>query len=83
MKKNDRISAYVQQLGADPALALDARYQGYFTCFNGQQYYEAHDVLVRLGDLNDDEATARGISEEWLRGLERERRAVWACTIKG
>jgi ATP-dependent Lhr-like helicase len=37
---------------------------------------EAHDLLVRLGDLNDAEATARGISDEWLRGLERERRAV-------
>ena len=48
MKKNDRISAFVQQLGADPALALDPRYQGYFTCFNGRQYYEAHDVLENL-----------------------------------
>jgi len=37
---------------------------------------EAHDLLVRLGDLNDAEASARGISQEWLRGLERERRAV-------
>jgi ATP-dependent Lhr-like helicase len=37
---------------------------------------EAHDLLVRLGDLSDDEAAARGISQEWLRGLERERRAV-------
>jgi len=37
---------------------------------------EAHDLLVRLGDLTADEAAARGISAEWLRGLERERRAV-------
>jgi ATP-dependent Lhr-like helicase len=37
---------------------------------------EAHDLLVRLGDLTADEAAARGIPEEWLRGLERERRAV-------
>jgi ATP-dependent Lhr-like helicase len=37
---------------------------------------EAHDLLVRLGDLNDEEARARGISGEWLQGLERERRAV-------
>ncbi len=37
---------------------------------------EAHDLLVRLGDLNDQEASARGISQEWLRALERERRAV-------
>lgn len=48
MKKTDRISAFVQQLGADPALALDPRYQGYFTCFNAGQYYEAHDVLEDL-----------------------------------
>jgi len=48
MKKNDRITAFVQQLGADPALALDPRYLGYFTCFNAQQYYEAHDVLENL-----------------------------------
>jgi predicted metal-dependent hydrolase len=48
MKKNERITALVQQLGADPALELDPRYQGYFTCFNAQQYYEAHDVLENL-----------------------------------
>lgn len=48
MKKNDRITAFVRTLGADPALALDPRYQGYFTCFNAQQYYEAHDVLEDL-----------------------------------
>ncbi|EDY21426.1 hypothetical protein CfE428DRAFT_0671 [Chthoniobacter flavus Ellin428] len=48
MKKNERISAFVQQLGANPALALDPRYQGFFTCFNEQQYYEAHDVLENL-----------------------------------
>ena len=48
MKKNERISAFIQQLGANPALALDPRYQGYFTCFNEGQYYEAHDVLENL-----------------------------------
>jgi ATP-dependent Lhr-like helicase len=37
---------------------------------------EAHDLLVRLGDLSDDEAASRGISEEWLGGLERQRRVV-------
>jgi ATP-dependent Lhr-like helicase len=37
---------------------------------------EAHDLLIRLGDLTTEEALARGISEDWLRGLERERRAV-------
>ena len=37
---------------------------------------EAHDLLVRLGDLNDQETSARGIGQDWLRALERERRAV-------
>jgi ATP-dependent Lhr-like helicase len=37
---------------------------------------EAHDLLVRLGDMTDEEAAARGVSTEWLRALERERRAV-------
>ncbi|HEX7265668.1 MAG TPA: DEAD/DEAH box helicase [Candidatus Dormibacteraeota bacterium] len=39
---------------------------------------EAHDLLVQLGDLNDDEAAARGIAVEWLAALERERRVVSA-----
>ncbi|HEY3083964.1 MAG TPA: DEAD/DEAH box helicase [Candidatus Dormibacteraeota bacterium] len=37
---------------------------------------EAHDLLVRLGDLSAEESAARGIAEEWLRVLEKERRAV-------
>jgi ATP-dependent helicase Lhr and Lhr-like helicase len=37
---------------------------------------EAHDLFVRLGDLNDQEATARGITQEWIRAMERERRVV-------
>ncbi|OLC27258.1 MAG: hypothetical protein AUH40_02250 [Chloroflexi bacterium 13_1_40CM_65_17] len=37
---------------------------------------EAHDLLVRLGDLSTSEAAARGIDVEWLRVLERERRAA-------
>jgi len=37
---------------------------------------EAHDLLVRLGDLNDREAADRGVAAEWLHQLERERRAV-------
>ena len=37
---------------------------------------EAHDLLVRLGDLSEPEAVARGIAAEWLDGLERSRRAV-------
>ncbi|HYY53595.1 MAG TPA: DEAD/DEAH box helicase, partial [Myxococcales bacterium] len=37
---------------------------------------EAADMLRRLGDLTVSEAEARGIRGEWLRDLERERRAV-------
>ena len=37
---------------------------------------EAHDLLVRLGDLSDAEAAARGIDEAWLRELERSRRVA-------
>src|SRR5258708_21671201 len=37
---------------------------------------EAHDVLVRLGDLNDREAADRGVAMDWLHELERARRAV-------
>jgi ATP-dependent helicase Lhr and Lhr-like helicase len=37
---------------------------------------EAADLLRRLGDLTTAEAGARGIREEWLEQLERERRAI-------
>jgi ATP-dependent Lhr-like helicase len=37
---------------------------------------EAHDLLIRLGDLSGAEAVARGVAPEWLRELERSRRAV-------
>ena len=42
------MTAFVAGLGADPALALDPCYQGYFRCFNEGSYYEAHDVLEHL-----------------------------------
>jgi predicted metal-dependent hydrolase len=48
MKKNERIAALVAHLRGGADLELDARYQGYFTCFNAGQYYEAHDVLENL-----------------------------------
>jgi ATP-dependent helicase Lhr and Lhr-like helicase len=37
---------------------------------------ETHDLLVRLGDLSLREAADRGVIEDWLRALEKERRAV-------
>jgi len=48
MKKSDRLTAYVEQLNTDPKIGLDPCYQGYFTCFNAGEYYEAHDVLEHL-----------------------------------
>ena len=48
MKKRERISGFVSGLAANPELSLDPHYTGYFTCFNAQQYYEAHDVLEQL-----------------------------------
>ena len=48
MKKSERLTAFVEQLDTDPGIALDPCYQGYFTCFNAAQYYEAHDVLEHL-----------------------------------
>ena len=63
MKRNARISAFVQELGTDPTLALDPRYQGYFACFNAQQYYEAHDVLedLWLGERDENYAFFKGL----------------------
>jgi Domain of unknown function (DUF309) len=48
MKKSDRLTAYVEKLDTNPELGLDPCYQGYFTCFNAGEYYEAHDVLEHL-----------------------------------
>ncbi|HZV51137.1 MAG TPA: DEAD/DEAH box helicase [Candidatus Dormibacteraeota bacterium] len=36
---------------------------------------EAHDLLARLGDLEEGELSARGVGPGWLAGLEAERRA--------
>ena len=48
MNKSDRITAFVERLGADSSIPLDPCYQGYFRCFNDARYYEAHDVLEHL-----------------------------------
>ena len=42
------MEAFVGTLGSDSRLALHPCYQGYFTCFNAGDYYEAHDVLEHL-----------------------------------
>jgi hypothetical protein len=48
MKKSYRLTAFVEQLDTDTEIDLDPCYQGYFTCFNAGNYYEAHDVLEHL-----------------------------------
>lgn len=46
-EKARRLDAFVQSLGHDGA-EYDPCYLGYFSLFNAQEYYEAHDVLEHL-----------------------------------
>jgi len=49
MKKAEKIEDLLRDLApAHSTARLDPCYQGYFTCFNTQRYYEAHDVLEHL-----------------------------------
>jgi uncharacterized protein len=48
MKKSDRVTAFVQQLGAEAGSRVDPHYEAFFKCFNEQRYYEAHDVIEHL-----------------------------------
>jgi len=50
MKKAEKIEGMLRGLAANEADSggLDPCYEGYFTCFNSQRYYEAHDVLEHL-----------------------------------
>lgn len=48
MNKHDRISDFVESLGEPDAPHRHPCYAGYFTCFNREEYYEAHDVLEHL-----------------------------------
>ena len=63
-------------LDPDAIAAVEVELQGLLPERFPRDADEAHDLLVRLGDLTLEEAAARGISEEWLRALELERRAV-------
>jgi predicted metal-dependent hydrolase len=47
-KKADRVAAMVADLAIEATGAHDARYLGFFQCFNRGDYYEAHDVLEDL-----------------------------------
>lgn len=44
-KKSARIASLIEDCQGQP---LEARYLGYFACFNRQLFYEAHDVLEEL-----------------------------------
>lgn len=59
--KHHRIAAMVESLRGQE---LDARYLGYFDCFNRQLYFEAHDVLEDLW-LPD----RRGLNGAFYKGL--------------
>jgi predicted metal-dependent hydrolase len=49
MKKAQKIEQMLGDLaGGEGPGGLDPCYEGYFTCFNSQRYYEAHDVLEHL-----------------------------------
>ncbi len=63
-------------LDPDAIAAVEVELQGLLPERFPRDPDEAHDLLVRLGDLSDSEASARGIAQEWLRSLERERRAI-------
>ncbi|HEY0370042.1 MAG TPA: DUF309 domain-containing protein [Chthoniobacterales bacterium] len=61
MNKGERISQFVSGLQSEQAradhadIAHNPFYRGYFTCWNQQRYYEAHDVLEHLWLETDSE----------------------------
>ena len=61
MKKGQKIEAFVESLSTGST--HDPRYEGYFICFNKQDYYEAHDVLEHLWPKD------RGPSHQFFKGL--------------
>jgi ATP-dependent Lhr-like helicase len=63
-------------LDPDAIAAVELELQGLLPERFPRDPDEAHDLLVRLGDLSDEDAASRGVAAEWLRSLERDRRAV-------
>jgi hypothetical protein len=61
MKKGQKIEAFVESLRKGST--HDPCYEGYFICFNEQNYYQAHDVLEHLW-LKD-----RGPAHRFFKGL--------------
>ena len=69
-------------LDPDAIAAVELELQGLLPERFPRDVDDAHDLLVRLGDLSAEEALARGVGDEWLESLVRERRAV-ATRIAG
>src|SRR5437667_4588146 len=69
-------------LDPDAIAAVELELQGLLPERFPRDVDEAHDLLARLGDLSAQEAVARGVTEEWLRLLEKARR-VAAIRIAG
>ena len=69
-------------LDPDAIAAVELELQGLLPERFPRDVDEAHDLLARLGDLSAEEAAARGVPEEWLRSLEKDRR-VAAIRITG
>ncbi|HET7420477.1 MAG TPA: DEAD/DEAH box helicase [Candidatus Dormibacteraeota bacterium] len=69
-------------LDPDAIAAVELELQGLLPERFPRDADETHDLLSRLGDLSDEEAVSRGVHEEWLRALEKERRVV-AVRIAG
>src|SRR5438270_1194666 len=67
---------------SDAIAAVELELQGLLPERFPRDVDEAHDLLARLGDLSVEEAVARGVGEEWLRVLEKDRRAA-AIRIPG
>src|SRR5438034_1584984 len=63
-------------LDPDAIAAVELELQGLLAERFPRDADEAHDLLVRLGDLSDQEALARGVAEDWLHAPEKERRAA-------
>src|SRR3989442_8055983 len=69
-------------LDPDAIAAVELELQGLLPERFPRDVDEGHDLLARLGDLSAQEAVARGVTEEWLRSLEKDRR-VAAIRIAG
>src|SRR5438270_11784142 len=62
-------------LDPDAIVAVELELQGLLRERFPRDVDEAHDLLALLGGLSDTDARARGVGTEWLRVLEKDRRA--------